>query len=290
METQGEGQPPGGERPKPVRIDNKLIGLVQLIIDGPTRNEGIGAKASRINDLDGAIVRAERAISGLEKEIAEKNKGIFGELIGPVKAFIERKFAELSRAQESLKKMSEELRGKSAEVLAGIASIEDLVDDYVKHQKEYQAAGTLQGLLKNMGMYALICGNAFASMKRIKARGNDAELAQAQFLLQKNRDLLEKVLREYWIEVAKSSRWTGDMPRAFECADDRSIVQAQSIIKTNLAILTTKMEEYVFEIKRTLPGTIAADYLTVEKKKYFRERATAEPSTHDSPEVSEKNS
>lgn len=290
MELSGEGQIGREEKQKTVRVDRQLIGLVQLIIDGPTGKDGIQAKAQRVIELDDALERSKRTIRELEMQIQAKKKGIFGELIGPVKAFIEGKLAELSRAQDGLEKLSEEARRKSAEVLVGIASVEDVVNDYAKRQKEYQVASTLQGLLKSAGMYALICGNVFASMKRIKASGNDAELSQAQLLLQKNKDLLEKSLREYWIEITKSSRWAGDMPRAFERADDRSIAQAPLIIKTNLAALTTKMDEYVLEIKRTLPGTITANYLTDEKKEYFRERATAETSTHDSLEVSEENS
>lgn len=277
MESSGEGQPLKGEKPKPARVDRQLIGLVQLIIDGPTGKDGIQAKARRISDLDEAIARAKRAISGLEMEIAEKKKGMLGELIGPVKAFIEGKLGELSRAQEGLERLQSERRVKSAEVLNEIASIENSVDDYARSQKEYQSAGTLQRLLKKMAIVALICGNVSASMKRIKATGTNAELPQAQLLFQQNKDLLETALREYWTEVAKSSRWAGDMPRAFDFADERSIAQAHSIIKTNLAALTAKMEEYVLEIKRALPHTIAADYLTDEKKEYFHERAKEEP-------------
>lgn len=281
METQGGGEK-RTEKQKPVKIDRSIIGRIRIILDGEDGRNGISALARRVYTLDEGAEKL-RAQRDKEQQIVDGMRTRSGAFIGSLQAIFTRALAKLQTTEEDLALREAEIGRQSSVVCNGIGAIEEIIDGWVKGEKQYQAAEQIQKILEKMKVFAGICETVLQSIARLQKDGEAKEMTQARELFGRNVFSLRQMVSEYADQTGKNLRWAGDIQHYFlEMITAGNFGEVKKHVEEDLFALAGKMNEFGEEIKRSLPDNLGA-LLINEKKEYFRAHASFEEHT-DIPE------
>lgn len=263
-----------------VMTESQLVGKIRSIADG---KDGITALARSVRSLDEkVVVLREKILAQQEEIVAIREKyGVLGEMLGPIEALFKGKLEALEKAKGECASSSAEMAERSVRVYDGMCAIEEMVDAYVKNDRQVKMAEAVRGLLEKMSMFTVLCIHALQSIARNKGTENQEEVAQALRLVSRNASLFRSALNEYGEHIKKMPQWSGDVDiNLGSMADVDMIREAHGQVARNKTMLQEKVAAYILQKKAKFPGAS----FTNEDKEYFKQRTIVHDDDIDIPE------
>lgn len=260
-----------------VITESQLVGKIRSIADG---KDGITALARSVHSLDERVEVLREKILAHEKDITDMRGkyGALGELFGPIEALFKGKLEALEKAKGEFASLSTEIQEKSIRVYNGMCAIEEMVDAYVKGDRQVKAAEAVRRLLEKMSMFTVLCVHAMQSIVRNRGTGNQEEIAQALQLVGRNASLFRNALNEYGEHIKKTPQWSGDVDTNLAAMSDVDMMRvAHAQVARNITMLQEKVSDYTLQKKAKVPG----GSFTNEDKEYFKQRTIVHDDDQD---------